>query len=163
MLSHPFNGQREIHLALYAIFQRKGRGGQRALKISNTERSPSRATTAQGRAALSAAVTTPKLIGDRPTSQAEPSKGKGAPQTPAALRERGGRGERRFSQRSGLPPRISPKTVFWGGSAREGSFLQKRPRPRIFTYFSFILFAASLAAWATASPALSFSLPAMVT
>ena len=44
-------------------------------------------------AALSAAVTTTKLIGDAPNSQAEPTKKKAAPQTLAALRERGSGGE----------------------------------------------------------------------
>ena len=47
-------------------------------------------------AALSAAVTTTKFIGDAPTSQAEPAMQKCATQTPTALRERG-LGERRFS------------------------------------------------------------------
>ena len=44
-------------------------------------------------AALSAAVDTTKLIGDHTHSQAEPTKKKGVPQTPAALRERGSGGE----------------------------------------------------------------------
>ena len=52
-------------------------------------------------AALSAAVDTTKLIGDHTHSQAKPTKKKGVPQTPAALRE-GVRG-RGFSQRSRLP------------------------------------------------------------
>ena len=42
-------------------------------------------------AALSAAVTTTKFIGDQPYSQAEPSQKKRPPQTPATLRE-GARG-----------------------------------------------------------------------
>ena len=52
-------------------------------------------------AALSAAVTISKLIGDAPTIQAEPTSQKQPPQTLAALRE-GARGWG-FSQRSRLP------------------------------------------------------------
>ena len=54
-------------------------------------------------------------------------------QTPTALRERGVWGERGFSQRSRLSPQNlrHPFPVFRGGSAREGTFLQKRPLPRI--------------------------------
>ena len=63
--------------------------------------------TAKVAAALSAAVTITHPIGDTPHSQAEPTKQNRARQTPTALRERGGLGERRFSQRSGLSPRIS--------------------------------------------------------
>ena len=51
---------------------------------------PSRCMSA---AALSAAVDTTKLIGDHTHSQAEPTKKKDAPKTPAALRERGAGGE----------------------------------------------------------------------
>ena len=54
------------------------------------------------------AVTTTKLIRDTPTSQAEPPQQKYPTQTPAALRERGVWGERRFSQRSGLSPQNLP-------------------------------------------------------
>ena len=59
-------------------------------------------------AALSAAVTTTKPIGEAPNSQAEPTMQKQPTQTPAALRE-GARG-RGFSQRSRLPriPRTFP-------------------------------------------------------
>ena len=52
-------------------------------------------------------------------------------QTPAALRERGVWGERRFSLRSGLSPQRSPTHVSWGGSAREGTSLKRSPLPRI--------------------------------
>ena len=45
-------------------------------------------------AALSAAVTTPKPIGEAPTSQAEPTMQKQPTQTPAALREGARGGER---------------------------------------------------------------------
>ena len=55
-------------------------------------------------AALSAAVDSTDPQGNAPNSQAEPSKQKHTPQTPAALRERGVWGERRFSLRSGLSP-----------------------------------------------------------
>ena len=49
-----------------------------------------------------------QLTGNRTTLQAEPSQKNRAPRTPAALRERGVWGERRFSQRSGLSPQRSP-------------------------------------------------------
>ena len=48
---------------------------------------PSTLHAAMGAAALSAAVTSTQQQETTPTSQAEPSKKKGAPQTPAALRE----------------------------------------------------------------------------
>ena len=54
-------------------------------------------------AALSAAVDTTKLIGDHAHSQAEPTKKKGVPQTPAALRERGSGGEGLLSEKPPLP------------------------------------------------------------
>ena len=80
-------------------------------------------------AALSAAVTTTKLIGDASYSQAEPNKQKDATQTPAALREKGS-GEEGLLSEKPPPPQNSPCTVFPGGSAREGAFLQKGPLPR---------------------------------
>ena len=73
--------------------------------------------TQQVAAALSAAVTTAKLIRDAPTSQAEPPQQKYPTQTPAALRERGVWGERRFSLRSGL----SPQNLHSPTSLREGA------------------------------------------
>ena len=84
-------------------------------------------------AALSAAVDSHKLLGDAPTPQAEPTPQKHPPQTPAALRERGVWGERRFSQRSGLSPQnppVSSPTASSEGSAREGASLQRSPLPR---------------------------------
>ena len=80
-------------------------------------------------AALSAAVDSAKLIEATSNSQAEPTKQNHTSPTPAALRERGVWGERRFSQRSGLSPQRS-LPVFSSGSAREGTFLQKSPLPR---------------------------------
>ena len=80
-------------------------------------------------AALSAAVTTPKLIGDRPNSQAEPTSQKSPTRTPAALRERGSGGEALLSEKRPLPQNLL-QDIFSGGSAREGAFLQKRPLPR---------------------------------
>ena len=60
------------------------------------------------------------------------------------------------------PPESSPRHLF--GREREGgAFSSEKAPPSHMIYCPFILFAASLAAWATASPALSFSLPAMVT
>ena len=71
---------------------------------------------------LSAAVTTTKLIGNTPTSQAEPSQQKNTTRTPAALRE-GARG-RGFSQRSRLPRRHSssvfPNNAFVKDLASKG-------------------------------------------
>ena len=71
-------------------------------------------------AALSAAVTSTKPIGEQPHSQAEPTKKKDVPQTPAALRE-GARG-RGFSQRSRLP-RSSPTPRFFEREREGGGFL----------------------------------------
>ena len=73
-------------------------------------------------AALSAAVTTTPSIGDAPTSQAELSRQKRATRTPAALRERGVWGERRFSQRSGLSHQSSslPSSCIRFGKGGEG-------------------------------------------
>ena len=74
-----------------------------------------------------------QLTGIRTHSQAEPTMQKQPTQTPTALRERGVWGERGFSQRSRLSPQNlrHPSPVFRGGSAREGTFLQKSPLPRI--------------------------------
>ena len=69
-------------------------------------------------AALSAAVTITKPIGDTLTSQAEPTPKKNTPQTPAALRERGVWGERGFSQRSRLSPPEFPFVYNAGRSRR---------------------------------------------
>ena len=62
-------------------------------------------------AALSAAVTTTKFIGDAPTSQAEPAMQKCATQTPTALRERGSGGEALLSEKRPLPQSL-PHAVF---------------------------------------------------
>ena len=81
-------------------------------------------------AALSAAVTTTKPIGDRPHSQAEPTP-KDRP-TPNASRSsgEGGLGERRFSQRSGLSPGISPHLRLFGeGAPGRGASLQRSSPP----------------------------------
>ncbi len=75
------------------------------------------------------AATTTKQQETAPTLQAEPSKRKGATQTPTALRERGSGGEALLSEKRPLPQRLSI-LVFPGGSAREGAFLQKSPLPR---------------------------------
>ena len=80
-------------------------------------------------AALSAAVTTTKFIGDAPTLQAEPTKKKQPTQTPAALRE-GARG-RGFSQRSRLPRTpIVPHRLFGGGPG-EGLLCKRSPSPGV--------------------------------
>ena len=59
-------------------------------------------------AALSAAVTTIKFIGDAPNSQAEPTKKKGSSRTPAALRERGSGGEALLLEKRPLPQNLPP-------------------------------------------------------
>ena len=79
-------------------------------------------------AALSAAVTTPKPIGDRPHSQAEPTMQKSTRQTPAALRERGSGGEALLSEKRPLPQNL-PTVISSEGSAREG-LLEKKLLPR---------------------------------
>ena len=63
-------------------------------------------------AALSAAVDSTNSQGTAPHFQAEPPMQKQPTQTPAALRERGVWGERRFSQRSGLSPQNSPVPLY---------------------------------------------------
>ena len=72
-------------------------------------------------AALSAAVTTTKQQENAPISQAEPPMQKHAIQTPAALRERGVWGERRFSQRSGLSPQNLPYYSLFGRAVPAGT------------------------------------------
>ena len=59
-------------------------------------------------AALSAAATLRKPIGDTPNAQAEPSQKKSTPSNAIPLFGREGSGERRFSQRSGLSPQNLP-------------------------------------------------------
>ena len=73
-----------------------------------------------------------------PTSQAEPPMQKRTGQTPAALRERGVWGERRFSQRSGLSPqfRFFPPRLL--GREREGGgFSSEKLPPSQNPLFSF--------------------------
>ena len=78
---------------------------------------------AMGAAALSAGVTSTQQQETTPTSQAEPSKKKGAPQTPAALREEArGRG---FSQRSRLPRSLLPTPRFFEREREGGAFRRK--------------------------------------
>ncbi len=88
-------------------------------------------------AALSAAATTTKPIGDIPHAQAEPSQKKQPPQTPAALRERGSGGEALLSEKRPLPQNLPP-IAFPGGSAREGPFAERPPpsHPTLRPYFS---------------------------
>ncbi len=91
-------------------------------------------------AALSAAVDSTKSIGEELHSQAEPPMQKQPTQTPAALRERGVWGERRFSQRSGLSPQRfpTPHVSSGGGPGRRFS-LEKRPPPE-FPYAPFFVY-----------------------
>ena len=83
-------------------------------------------------AALSAAVTTTQQQETALTLRRNQAKRKVPRQTPAALRERGVWGERRFSQRSGLSPQNLSfvPAVSSEGSAREGASLQRSPLPR---------------------------------
>ena len=68
----------------------------------------------------------------RAPSQAEPPMQKSPSQTPAALRERGVWGERRFSQRSGLSPQSFPHPVSSGREREGGELLYREaPLPRI--------------------------------
>ena len=84
----------------------------------------------QGAAALSAAVTLLKPIGDTPNAQAEPSQKKSTlPNANRSSGERGLGGEALLSEKRPLPP-ASPSPVFSEGSAREGTFLKKSPLPR---------------------------------
>ena len=80
-------------------------------------------------AALSAAVTSTNSQETASTSQAEPTMQKHTRQTPAALREKGS-GEEGLLSEKPPPPQNLPSVIFSGGSAREGTFLQKSPLPR---------------------------------
>ena len=119
------------HKLLFRAFQARPKGFAIALWKPSPDRFSNYMVTQrwQVTAALSAAVTTAKPIGDAPTSQAEPSQQKGATQTPAALRKKGS-GEEGLLSEKPPPPQILPTVIFSGGSAREGTFLQKRPLPR---------------------------------
>ena len=81
-------------------------------------------------AALSAAVTTTKFIGERPHSQAEPPMQKRTSQAPAALRERGSGGEALLSEKRPLPQNL-PTITSSRGSAREGASHRRSLLPRI--------------------------------
>ena len=79
-------------------------------------------------AALSAAVTTTKLQGTAPPFRRNQRRRK-APAERQPLFGRGGLGERRFSQRSGLSPRISPHTRLFGREREGGGFSAEKPPP----------------------------------
>ena len=82
-------------------------------------------------AALSAAVTITNLQETAPNSHGDASWEEKSSLFPAALRERGSGGEGLLSEKPPLPQRSPQKRhVFREGSAREGTFLQKRPLPR---------------------------------
>ena len=87
-------------------------------------------------AALSAAVTSTKLIGDAPNSQAEPTKKKDSSRTPAALRERGSGGEALLSEKRPLPQNLPTVNLF--GREREGGDFSLREAPSLANtlYFS---------------------------
>ena len=83
-----------------------------------------------GAAALSAAVTSRKPIGDTPNAQAEPSQKKSTPSNAnRSSGEWGLGGEALLSEKRPLPPEslVRPHTVSWGGSAREGLLSEKPP------------------------------------
>ena len=80
-------------------------------------------------AALSAAVDTTKLIGDHTHSQAEPTKKKGVPQTPAALRERGSGGEGLLSEKPPLPQNLQPPPCLFGREREGGDFSSEKSSP----------------------------------
>ncbi len=82
-------------------------------------------------AALSAAVTTTKQQENAPISQAKPPMQKHATQTPAALRERGVWGERRFSQRSGLSPQNLPYHSLFGRGPGGGASRREAASPGV--------------------------------
>ena len=80
-----------------------------------------------GAAALSAAVTTTKLTGDAPNSQAEPSKKKGVTQTPSALRERGSGGEALLSEKRPLPQNLPTAESLREGTRGRGLLFREAP------------------------------------
>ena len=88
-------------------------------------------------AALSAAVTTTKPIEDALPFRRNQLRKKVATQTPAALRERGVWGERRFSQSSGLSPQKLPSTSSLREGAR-GRVLLFREAPSLAITYSII-------------------------
>ena len=71
-------------------------------------------------AALSAAVTTTKLIGDEPHLSGANCLKKHTPQTPAALRERGSGGEGLLSEKPPLPQNLPVFPTRLLGREREG-------------------------------------------
>ena len=87
-------------------------------------------------AALSAAVDSTKLQGTAPNSQAEPTPQKQPTPTPAALRERGVWGERRFSQRSGLSPQKLPYHSLFGRGPGGGASRREAASPGVFPIFT---------------------------
>ena len=82
---------RSNHLKRQLLFGREGSGGRGASlrEAASPPRVPFRVQRWQVAAALSAAVTITKPIGDYAASQAEPRQKKRATRTPAALREKG--------------------------------------------------------------------------
>ena len=93
--------------------------------------------TAKVAAALSAAVTITKLIGEHSHFQAEPPMQKQPRRTPTALRERGSGGEALLSEKRPLPQNLPLPLVFRGGSAREETFLQKSLLPCNHSLYNF--------------------------
>ena len=81
-------------------------------------------------AALSAAVTTTRPIGDTPNSQAEPTPQKHTRQTPAALRKRGGWGRGASLREAASPPETPrpPRPSSEGAWGR--GFSIEKPLPR---------------------------------
>ena len=92
-------------------------------------------------AALSAAVTSTKFIRRHaPNAHGRHQAGRNVPRLiRQPLFGRGGLGERRFSQRSGLSPRISPKTRLFGREREGGGFSTEKPPPSQNNIFPFTL------------------------
>ncbi len=81
-----------------------------------------------------------QLTGIRTHSQAEPPMQKQPTQTPAALRERGVWGERRFSQRSGLSPQRPPPPRLFKREREGGGFSTEKPPPSQFFSLFLLVF-----------------------
>ena len=88
-------------------------------------------------AALSAAVTITKLIGDTPIFRRNQLR-RSIPAKRQPLFGRGGLGERRFSQRSGLSPRISASPSLEERARGRGLFYRKVPSLAIIITHSII-------------------------
>ena len=101
-----------------AIAKPFGRARRHEISSASTDAAPPRTVAA----ALSAAVTTAKPIGDAPNSHGRASPKEASSLFPATLRERGSGGEALLLEKRPLPQSL-PNVIFREGSAREGTFL----------------------------------------